>query len=599
MAQNLKIYKEWKDLLELFLYYEKEPIDNNYISEQGFQAALNNICKTPDFFISFFVKDHKVKLDDLKKVLSMFLPIYTCPKKYHKDMKGKIDFDTIKILLDSLWFFMTKEEGEKVLKELDQFETPFYVYPKGKGEFTLVIKTMTQKREVNIKSTGTEIFIDTDLTQPKKGSIFGTIMDIIKARFQFSDQQTGFYLKEFPISKDELERCTISNDRLSKIEFTSENSKLIAILDKASPVVLKKLVPTAKTIHQVLWNPLMTSLKLFLDLSKKNAYILSIKGVYQHEGEYYLVSEMELGTLTSESIFDPKIQVEIAHQLASALHFLNNEQSRIHLDLLPSNIFLCPPKDNVSKYRVCISGFQNNIQFTSSQIQKDSKVSEPRFYSINSPPESFEDKIEWKPSDYLKANIYSFGCVLYEMISGKHPFKKFINLNDQEKYKQMKLIFKEHNVETLFLNDFKSLASELFKIQKLDTTKAFLEIIKGCLCFDASQRWTWAKILGELENLKKSFKDLPDIDPPKIFTKEEVFEYLKNSTQVPEKILQNILTSEIDGIKFFQLTPEKLDSIGIKMIKFQAQILQARDQLFNKNLNPSVKQNEDQGYSYK
>lgn len=94
---------------------------------------------------------------------------------------------------------MKKEEGDGILGNVDQLETPFYICPKGGGSFSLVIKTINKRREVNIESTGTHYYLDSDLIEPEKGSKFESIFDIIKSPFQFHDQRTPFYLKVIKI----------------------------------------------------------------------------------------------------------------------------------------------------------------------------------------------------------------------------------------------------------------------------------------------------------------------------------------------------------------------------------------------------------------
>lgn len=106
-----------------------------------------------------------------------------------KDAKSKIQSSVYPI-----------KQGEQSITQVDQLETPFYVYPNGGGEFILVIKTMNKMREVKIKSTGTEIYIvDKYLVEPIQGVLFDNIPELVESRFHFYDQcPPGFiYLKVF------------------------------------------------------------------------------------------------------------------------------------------------------------------------------------------------------------------------------------------------------------------------------------------------------------------------------------------------------------------------------------------------------------------
>jgi len=135
----------------------------------------------------------------------------------------------------------------------------------------------------------------------------------------------------------------------------------------------------------------------------------------------------------------PDIAINYALQICEGMRLIHNEGRILHLDLKPENI-LVNREDTIK-----ISDF--GISQPSLSLAR-MKISRPDGTYLYMSPEQIKGE-----SVDVWSDIYSFGIVLYEMLSGKPPYPPEINvIRDQIKLKQKLLEF--HNSDYDFHQEF-------------------------------------------------------------------------------------------------------------------------------------------------
>jgi serine/threonine protein kinase len=139
------------------------------------------------------------------------------------------------------------------------------------------------------------------------------------------------------------------------------------------------------------------------------------------EGEFYFVMEYLQGESLSDRLKrDKRIPVHqamsVGAQIADALN-ASHQQGIIHRDLKPENIFLCnrgPNRDFVKVLDFGLAKLTQAEQKVTHKTRTGSVMGTPYYMS----PEQCEGKTE---IDY-RADIYSLGVLIFEMLTGKVPF---------------------------------------------------------------------------------------------------------------------------------------------------------------------------------
>ena len=136
------------------------------------------------------------------------------------------------------------------------------------------------------------------------------------------------------------------------------------------------------------------------------------------EGIGYLVLEYVPGQTLAERIAKKPLKLEevlsIALQIAEAVAAAH-EHDVIHRDLKPGNIKITPE----GKVKVLDFGLAKAVG--GQALDQQSTVTEPGRV-IGTPAYMSPEQARGKPTD-KRSDIWSFGCVLYEMLTGKIPFK--------------------------------------------------------------------------------------------------------------------------------------------------------------------------------
>jgi serine/threonine-protein kinase len=152
--------------------------------------------------------------------------------------------------------------------------------------------------------------------------------------------------------------------------------------------------------------------------------VAAIYGVEESEGRKFLVMELVPGESLAERIEGGPIPVEealgIAKQIAEGMEAAH-EKGIIHRDLKPANIKLTPD----GKVKVLDFGLAKAFQ-----DQPDSSLSNaPTLTSVSMPGVILgtaaymsPEQARARPVD-RRTDIWAFGCVLYEMLTGKRAFR--------------------------------------------------------------------------------------------------------------------------------------------------------------------------------
>jgi serine/threonine protein kinase/tetratricopeptide (TPR) repeat protein len=154
--------------------------------------------------------------------------------------------------------------------------------------------------------------------------------------------------------------------------------------------------------------------------------ILALFDVGSHEGRPYLVTELLEGQTLAERIRTGDLTVaksvelatQIAHGLAAA-----HERGIVHRDLKPGNVVVT--RDGVVK--ILDFGLARLTQTDAGAWDWEGAPTETGLTGAGSILGTVgymaPEQVRGLPADH-RSDIFSFGCVLYEMVTGKHAFKR-------------------------------------------------------------------------------------------------------------------------------------------------------------------------------
>jgi serine/threonine protein kinase len=154
--------------------------------------------------------------------------------------------------------------------------------------------------------------------------------------------------------------------------------------------------------------------------------VLTIHDAGVHEGAPYLVSELLEGKTMREEMNGNALllrkatdyALQIAHGLAAA-----HGKGIVHRDLKPENIFIT--KDGrVKILDFGLAKLRTNPQSPTVRIDADAAINstEPGLV-MGTPAYMSPEQVRGEPADH-RADIFAFGAVLYEMLSGTRAFRR-------------------------------------------------------------------------------------------------------------------------------------------------------------------------------
>jgi len=157
--------------------------------------------------------------------------------------------------------------------------------------------------------------------------------------------------------------------------------------------------------------------KLLASLNHSNIAVIH-EIIEQDEGVSYLVLEYVPGQTLAEQIAKGPLKLQealtIALQIAEAVAAAH-EHDVIHRDLKPGNIKITPDG------RVKVLDFGLAKAVGGEAVAQQSTVTQPGRV-IGTPAYMSPEQARGKPTD-KRSDIWSFGCVLYEMLTGRIPFE--------------------------------------------------------------------------------------------------------------------------------------------------------------------------------
>ncbi len=188
-------------------------------------------------------------------------------------------------------------------------------------------------------------------------------------------------------------------------------------------VAIKTLPPSMKDDHARL-SRFEREARLLASLNHPN--IATLHGLEQHGSEPCLVMELVEGTPLDELIQAGPLSVQeatrIASQVADALEAAH-EKGIVHRDLKPSNVVVGPK----GRAKVLDFGIAKSIDSTTPTLLPGEApaAGNPTLTqlgtALGTPPYMSPEQVRGLPVDN-RADVWAFGCLLYEMLAGKRAF---------------------------------------------------------------------------------------------------------------------------------------------------------------------------------
>jgi len=157
--------------------------------------------------------------------------------------------------------------------------------------------------------------------------------------------------------------------------------------------------------------------KLLASLNHPNIAVI-YEIIEQEEGANYLILEYVPGESLAQRIAREPLKLEqalsIAQQIAEAVSAAH-KKGVIHRDLKPGNIKITP------EGKVKVLDFGLAKASVSEAITDETTVTQPGRV-IGTPAYMSPEQTRGKPTD-KRSDIWSFGCIMYQMLTGKLPFE--------------------------------------------------------------------------------------------------------------------------------------------------------------------------------
>lgn len=178
-----------------------------------------------------------------------------------------------------------------------------------------------------------------------------------------------------------------------------------------------KSMPAELQTHPTARMRFKSEAKLLASLNHPNIAVIH-DIIEQEDDSGYLVLEYIPGQTLAERIADKPVKLEealsIGRQIAEALQGAY-EQGVIHRDVKPSNIKITP------EGRVKVLDF-GLAKATDTQGEKPQSTLTQAGSIMGTPAYMSPEQARGKPTDH-RTDIWSFGCVMYEMLTGRLPFE--------------------------------------------------------------------------------------------------------------------------------------------------------------------------------
>ncbi|HXU37847.1 MAG TPA: protein kinase [Blastocatellia bacterium] len=149
--------------------------------------------------------------------------------------------------------------------------------------------------------------------------------------------------------------------------------------------------------------------------------ICTIYEVNQVEGLDFIVMQYAEGKTLKQFIagkpLEPRVTLSIAVQIADAVAAAH-EQHVIHRDIKPGNIIVT----NKGQVKILDFGLAKSLAYANRDNEADESELTRQGAQLGTPAYMSPEQARGEPAD-RRSDIFSFGVVLYEMTSGRVPFK--------------------------------------------------------------------------------------------------------------------------------------------------------------------------------
>jgi serine/threonine protein kinase len=152
-------------------------------------------------------------------------------------------------------------------------------------------------------------------------------------------------------------------------------------------------------------------------------HIAGIHGIEESGEARYLVLELVEGSSLAERLAAGPLPVDeslrIAAQIADALDAAH-AKGIVHRDLKPGNVMVTPD----GRAKVLDFGLAKSeiVDASSSQSRSPTLAATQAGTLLGTPAYMSPEQARGRPAD-KRSDIWSFGCVLYEMLAGRRPFE--------------------------------------------------------------------------------------------------------------------------------------------------------------------------------
>ena len=237
-------------------------------------------------------------------------------------------------------------------------------------------------------------------------SLFDSLVHADESDFEDSvikDDLVGRKISSFEITK------VIGRGGMGVVYFAHDTKLKRSVAIKSMPAQLKD-DSTAQTRFR-------REAELLASLNHPN--IAAIHDIIeQDEGTSYLVLEYVPGETLTERIKREPLKLEealsIAQQIAQAVSAAH-KKGIIHRDLKPGNIKLTPEgRIKVLDFGLAKPSVSEGIDFEITSTEPGHIIGTPAYMS--------PEQTRGNPTDH-RTDIWSFGCIIYQMLTGQLPFK--------------------------------------------------------------------------------------------------------------------------------------------------------------------------------
>jgi serine/threonine protein kinase/tetratricopeptide (TPR) repeat protein len=237
-------------------------------------------------------------------------------------------------------------------------------------------------------------------------SLFDSLVHADESDFEDSvikDDLVGRKISSFEITK------VIGRGGMGVVYFAHDTKLKRSVAIKSMPAQLKD-DSTAQTRFR-------REAELLASLNHPN--IAAIHDIIeQDEGTSYLVLEYVPGETLTERIKREPLKLEealsIAQQIAQAVSAAH-KKGIIHRDLKPGNIKLTPEgRIKVLDFGLAKPSVSEGIDFEITSTEPGHIIGTPAYMS--------PEQARGNPTDH-RTDIWSFGCIIYQMLTGQLPFK--------------------------------------------------------------------------------------------------------------------------------------------------------------------------------